>query len=73
MDTGYNQMGLDLDSARGARDTAANNQLYAPQMEAEGQKANIYANHGLGMMGLWTGLSNSVAESMKGLGEFIPG
>jgi hypothetical protein len=73
MDTGYNQMGLDLDSARGARDTAANNQLYAPQMEAEGQKANIYANHGLGMMGLWTGLSNSVAESMKGLGEIIPG
>jgi hypothetical protein len=51
---------------QGGREIANIQGLYQPQMSAAGQKANIYGQHGVGMMGMY-------GDIAQGIGNAIPG
>jgi hypothetical protein len=55
---------------QGARDIANIHGLYQPQMSAQGQKANIYGQYGVGKMGMYGDFAGAIGD---GIGKSIPG
>jgi hypothetical protein len=51
---------------QGARDIANIQGLYQPKMAAAGQKANIYGQHGVGMMGMYGDIAQGIGSAVGG-------